>query len=38
MQMILELIGRPTEEELEVFAEIKDKDILKKVPLGTSAN
>jgi hypothetical protein len=29
MQMIIELLGYPTQEELELFSEIKDKDLLK---------
>jgi len=29
MQMIIDLLGYPTEEELEIFCEIGDKDLLK---------
>lgn len=29
--MIIDLLGYPTEEELEMFKDIKDKDLLKNV-------
>ena len=31
--MIIELLGYPTEEEIEIFSEIKDKELLKKIPV-----
>jgi hypothetical protein len=34
--MIIELLGYPTEEEIEIFSEIKDKELLKKIPVEKS--
>jgi mitogen-activated protein kinase 1/3 len=31
--MIIELLGPPTQEELEIFSDLRDKDLLKKVPI-----
>lgn len=31
--MIIEFLGYPTEEEIEIFSEIKDKELLKKIPV-----
>ena len=33
MQMIIELLGFPSEDEIEIFSEIKDKELLKKFPV-----
>ena len=32
MQMIVDLLGYPTKEELEIFSDIQDKDLLNSIP------
>jgi hypothetical protein len=34
--MIIELLGFPSEDEIEIFSEIKDKELLKKIPVDKS--
>ncbi len=32
MQMIVEVLGYPTEEELELYSEVKERETLKSLP------